>query len=287
MIEPDLVKLSPNFSPGMPNGKLVVIHATRSDTGSLNPTEFEGTLNWFRKTAADDPNAGTSAHWVVARDGRKARVVLDTNKAQHAVEHNLVAWGIELEQSQDGDGFTEAQIAALVSICKGYVEDFGVAVVHTLEVTKSGFIGHEETPQGKRVGKTDPGKQFDWAEFIELLGEDEMPMKTHNVVAGWWTNNLLPQSAATANDTMQALSDFGLPAGAKRVRFGVYLSAGAGYLRFFNGDGTEAEPVGWGSAKPAFGAVEVTLGANGTVAFRVEDGPVTTAMVRSLGYAMA
>ncbi len=113
---------------------------------------------------------------------------------------------------------------------------------------------------------------------------EETAMKTHNVPATWWKDNQIAQSPAGNNYTMQAATDFGLPAGAQRVRFGVYLAAGTGYLRFFNADGSEAEPVGWGGAKPVFGSVEVTLAAGGTVAFRVEDGPVITSMVRSLGY---
>ena len=152
MITPDLVRLSPNFGAGVPTGRLVVIHATRSGV-SMNPTEFEGTLNWFARA-----DVGLSAHWVIARDGRKARVVENHNRAVHAGEHNLTAWGIELEQGVEADGFATPQIAALVAVCRGYVADFGVEPVHTLDATQSGFIGHQETPQGKRVGKCIAGQ---------------------------------------------------------------------------------------------------------------------------------
>jgi hypothetical protein len=167
------------------------------------------------------------------------------------------------------------------------VADFGVAPVHTLDVTKSGFIGHEETPQGIRVGKDDPGSQFDWANFIQLLKEEDTPMTTQSTVATWWTNQALQPTPGPANFTMQARNDFALPATARRVRFGVYLASGAGFLRFFNADGSEAEPVGWGPARPAYGTVEVTLAADGSVQFRVDRGPVTTETVRSLSYSNA
>ena len=281
MIVADITnRMSPNFRPGTPNGKIVIVHATRSDVEPLFPKEFDATLNTF----ANAP--GPSSHWVVARDGRTARCVLDTNCAQHAIEHNVQAWGIELEQAKEDDGFTDVQIASLVAICKGYVEDFGVAPAHTSSMNASGFIGHEETPQGIRAGKTDPGRHFDWPRFISLLteqGDADMPMRTHSKVADWWVLRTIDPTPERGGNffTMQAAQDFELPANATRVRFGVYLSSGPGHLRFFNADGSEAEPVGWGRA-PMFGSVEVTLSPGGTVPFRVEGGPITTNQLRCL-----
>jgi N-acetylmuramoyl-L-alanine amidase len=162
MIEPDVTRLSPNFSASPPTHRLVVIHATRSGT-SNNPNEFEGTLNWFGRA-----DSQVSSHWVIGRDGRKARVVPDGQQAWHAGEHN-VGWGIELEQGVNDDGFTSLQIAALLQVCAGYVMDFGVPPVHTLDAAQAGFIGHEETRQGRRVGKSDPGTKFGWESFIEGL----------------------------------------------------------------------------------------------------------------------
>jgi N-acetyl-anhydromuramyl-L-alanine amidase AmpD len=168
MIEPDVTRLSPNFNASPPTQRLVVIHSTRSGT-SNNPSEFEGTLNWFSRT-----DSQVSSHWVVGRDGRKARVVSDGQQAWHAGEHN-VGWGIELEQGVSSDGFTKKQLDSLVEICAGYVMDFGVPAVHTLDAGQTGFIGHEETRQGKRVGKSDPGPTFPWDEFIEDLKQATAP----------------------------------------------------------------------------------------------------------------
>lgn len=163
MIKPDLLAHSPNFKVATPTGKAVVIHATRSGV-SMNPSEFQGTLNWFAR-----PDVGLSAHWVIARDGRKARVVNDDCNAVHAGEHNSTHYGIELEQGAEADGFTLRQIEALVAVCQGYVKDFGVAAVHTLSSNASGFIGHSETTQGRRVGKSDPGAGFPWEGFISAV----------------------------------------------------------------------------------------------------------------------
>ncbi len=166
MIAPDIIRLSPNHNAYPVSGHTVIIHATRSGH-SMNPTEFEGTLNYMMLT---NPPAGpVSSHWVIARDGRKARVVPDNLQAWHAGTDNPRAWGIELEQGAENDGFTPEQIAALVSVCEGYRDDFGVPAVHAAAPWGMGFIGHQETLQGRSFGKTDPGHLFPWDDFIAAL----------------------------------------------------------------------------------------------------------------------
>jgi len=140
----------------------------------MNPGEMEGTLNWFA-----NPASKVSAHWVIARDGRAARVIPDNFSAWHAQEHNVTHWGIELEQGVEGDGFTDAQIAKLILVCQGYVEDFGVPAVHAM----NGFVGHQETAQGRRVGKSDPGVLFPWGEFIAALNPTYTPLPTNEEAA--------------------------------------------------------------------------------------------------------
>ena len=169
MIKPDILAHSSNFTIRQPSGKAVVIHATRSGV-SMNPNEFQGTLNWFKRA-----DVGLSSHWVISRTGVTARVVNDDCLAVHAGEHNATHWGIELEQGVEADGFTGPQIDALVAVCKGYVADFGVPPIHISTGTAPGFIGHEETPQGRRVGKSDPGAGFPWVGFINALSAPVAP----------------------------------------------------------------------------------------------------------------
>lgn len=110
--------------------------------------------------------------------------------------------------------------------------------------------------------------------------QEETPLTPHNVVATWFNERTID---AGGPYRLTARSDFGLPADAKRVRFGVYLSAGPGYLRFFNASGDEAEPAGWGLT-PQYSTVEATMRDDGSIAFQVEDGRVRIAVLRSLGY---
>lgn len=169
MIAADIVSSTPHTSPGMPTGRVVVIHATRSGIPG-NPNEFMGTLNWFK-----NPVSQASSHWVIARDGLAARVVGDKWLAWHAGMHNGQAWGIELESAVEDDGYTQPQLDKLVQVCAGYIEDFGVEPIHSLDMARSGFIGHQETPQGRTAGKSDPGRKFPWAWVITALQQATEP----------------------------------------------------------------------------------------------------------------
>lgn len=165
---PDRVDLSPNFNnfPPLASTRTVIIHATRSGV-SQNPTEFEGTLNYMRKPGT------TSSNWVISRAGVKCRVVNDDKQAWHAAEDNDNSWGIELEQGAEQDGFTDLQMEALADVCRGYMADFGVPPVHAKTSQQPGFIGHQETAQGKSYGKSDPGNRFDWDRFLASLQPEE------------------------------------------------------------------------------------------------------------------
>jgi N-acetyl-anhydromuramyl-L-alanine amidase AmpD len=164
MIEPDVTQLSPHFNAARPQPRQVVIHATRSGISNF-PREFEATLNWFSSS-----NSQASTHWVIDRDGTTGRCVPDNRQAWHAGESNAWSWGIELCQGVEADGFTEPQIDKLVEVCAGYCQDFGIPPAHVTFDAMHGFIGHEETSQGIRARKSDPGIRFDWNGFIARLG---------------------------------------------------------------------------------------------------------------------
>jgi len=162
MITPDIIRMSPNFTGSFLDARTVIIHCTRSGV-SMNPSEFEGTLNYMARPGT------VSSHWVISRIGEAARVVPDVLQAWHAQEDNDNTFGIELEQGVEEDGFTELQLAKLVEVCRGYTEDFSVPPFHVSSSIELGFIGHQETSQGRRNGKSDPGHLFPWDWFISRL----------------------------------------------------------------------------------------------------------------------
>lgn len=173
MIEADITRWSPNFNNGPVLGRTVIIHSTRSGV-SMNPSEFVGTLNYMSTAGT------TSSQWVIGRSGVTARVVPDNKQAWHAGSDNDNAWGIELEQGVEADGFTADQLASLVEVCKGYMQDFAVPPVHATNSSQPGFIGHQETAQGKGSGKSDPGRLFDWGWFINALTEEPVVAPTED-----------------------------------------------------------------------------------------------------------
>lgn len=174
----DIVRLSPNFNKSPVVGKTVIIHATRSGK-SMNPSEFEGTLNYMATAGK------TSSQLVISRGGITARVVPDDRQAWHASEDNDNTWGIELEQGDEADGFTDIQMEALARAGRHYMDTFGVPPVHVFSSSQPGFVGHSETEQGKRFGKSDPGRLFDWDKFIRLLTANPAEEIANMVWARW------------------------------------------------------------------------------------------------------
>lgn len=162
MIQPDIFHPSPNKYERPVIGRTVIIHATRSGK-PMNPTEFAGTLNYMASPGT------TSSHWVISRTGLKARVVQDQFQAWHAAADNDNCWGIELEQGAEMDGFELPQLNALIEICRDYMAECNVPAVHVTSSSEPGFIGHQETAQGRGQGKSDPGRLFPWLWFIGAL----------------------------------------------------------------------------------------------------------------------
>ena len=171
--------LSPNHYNGWEKGppRAVVIHSTRSTVASkTDAQELQATINWFMSVASQ-----ASAHWVISEQER-VRMVEDKHPAWHAVEHSWEAYGIEVCQPTIDRPYKEGHYQNLVSVCVPYVKA-GIPVVHlpTLEWQdgRRGFVGHEETEQGLRDGKSDPGPPFDWTKFINMLkAETEAEMMT-------------------------------------------------------------------------------------------------------------
>ena len=133
----------------------VIVHSTRGDGGDR---EFEATLNWF-----NNPDSQASAHVVIARDGRKARCVDSSLIAWHAGEHNAYYLGVELEQATREEEYTDHQYYILSTWILSQAQVFG------FPISRTNIVGHEETAQGKRMVKSDPGYKFDWDKLMGLL----------------------------------------------------------------------------------------------------------------------
>lgn len=277
MIMPDLVQISPNNSGPMPAGtNCVVIHATRSGV-SMNPTEFEGTLGYMSQPGT------TSSHWVISREGVKARVVYDELMAWHGGFTNEFSWGIELEQGVEEDGFTPAQMEALVAVCEGYRDDFGVPAYHCHTTVVPGFVGHEETLQGISYGKTDPGYLFDWDWFIAALGGGgETVMNVKNATSEWYADPVNQTIPPGEKRGVNAFQDFGLQQAAA-VEVEVYLQPGSPSVRACHG-GPAAEHAFLVPATSGYFKGRVNLDDSGWFQLEAFEGEVALKEVHMTGY---
>lgn len=187
----DRVIISPNFNKGWlyrrdgtyqgPDGEelpnKLFIHATRS--GQPMPprdhdTEMLSTTNWFSSTASN-----ASSHLVISPT-ETVRMVEDGNTSWHAREHSHQAWAIETTQPNWDNPYEDGHYARLAEAVVHYMA-LGVKLVHlqTLEWgdIKGGIIGHEDSAQGVRDGKSDPGALFSYQRLLTevlAIGEEEM-----------------------------------------------------------------------------------------------------------------
>lgn len=129
---------------------------------------FGGTLNWFQ-----NPQAGVSAHFTVAADGRVGQSVSEKNTAWHAgpvpngqPEMNPRSIGIEHEGVQNAQNPwqpTEAQLNATAELVAGICQRWDIPA------DRAHIIGHNEVNPQRAARANCPGKGWPWARFIELV----------------------------------------------------------------------------------------------------------------------
>ncbi|MEJ2209840.1 MAG: N-acetylmuramoyl-L-alanine amidase [Anaerolineae bacterium] len=119
----------------------VVLHAT---AGSLSAT-----LGWFA-----NPNAGVSAHYVVAKNGQVYQMVEEKNEAYHAgassyqgrENFNDFSIGIEIVNQHDGvDPYPADQFEAVVELVHYLADKY--------DIQREWIVTHADI---STVGKTDP-----------------------------------------------------------------------------------------------------------------------------------
>jgi len=140
---------SVNFGIRKPN--FVVIHHTAQDS-------LAQTIKTFHST-----KAGTSAHYVISRDGKVVHMVNDYLRANHAgvskwgkdTDLNSSSIGIELDNNGVGDVWQDAQINSLIKLL--------ATLKKTYNIPTANFIGHADIAPGR---KNDP-KNFPWKKLAD------------------------------------------------------------------------------------------------------------------------
>ncbi|KKK48681.1 hypothetical protein LCGC14_3142690 [marine sediment metagenome] len=173
------------WPPGLP--RACMIHSTRS--GQPNRTSLAGhrletrsTINWFKS-----PESQASSNLIIS-PVEIVRMVSDDDYAWHAVEHSDYMWSIELTQALPTDPYLDGHYELAARAGRHYVS-LGVPPIYLPHYSNGmeGFTGHEDSEQGVRDGKSDPGSEFDWDRFIAMIQqpEQETEMTTYKLFHTW------------------------------------------------------------------------------------------------------
>ena len=185
---------SPNHSERTRPVSILVLHYTETAT-------LEQAVRILTDPDAPKP---VSSHYVVGLDGEIVQLVPEDRRARHAgvsfwrgeTDVNSASIGIEIVNAGPGsDGvqpaFPEAQIAAVVDLCRGILARHAVEDV----------VAHSDVAPTRKV---DPGAAFPWR---RLAAEG----------IGLWTDLFLPGGAADADLLASIGYDVSDPAAALRA----------------------------------------------------------------------
>ena len=187
--------------PGGVNGiHQIQIHATRGPVKM--DQQVQATENWFAQQP-DRGGWGSSADFVVGPDRRRGGQIVIAQFGDWmrtfgswsagyggggaATEYGAAEVGVAIEVAQpDNDTpFTPETVDAVVWLCgqiNDALEDAGgipIPAVHLgfwdqrrARPVPRGYIGHDELANGRKLGKSDPGKLWDWSAFIDAVARE-------------------------------------------------------------------------------------------------------------------
>lgn len=167
----------------------VMIHATRS--GVSIGDDGPRTVRWMKnlKNGSAAKGWGSSCDEVIHEDGKRTLITPDyrTMAPTYGAGYGDVGtWSagwyyyqFEVAQGSPSDAYTDAQIASLAE------RTLELAALHEFDSTKrilflnqtgnppEGICTHEDSANGVKLGKSDPGGMFPWLKFMALLGEED------------------------------------------------------------------------------------------------------------------
>lgn len=173
----------------------VVLHAT---AGSLSAT-----LAWFK-----NPEAGVSAHYVVAKDGRVYQMVEERRRAYHAgaskyqgrTNFNNFSVGIEIVNKNNGrDPYPPDQFEAMVDLV-GYL-------VGKYDIQREWIVTHADI---STTGKTDP-RGFPTHELIMRVYDPTANLPDDVVREAAWNAAGIPFNPMAAFPKYAREHDLGTP----------------------------------------------------------------------------
>lgn len=156
----------------------IIWHSTRGGQGYRGDVELNAYRNWVvsphnRVYYSGGDYAGI-AHYGIGPQGIlecvPPRAFLASWSSWPSDEHTI---SVEVAQSNNGQEIEDETIAHCVRFALWASVEYGIPLVRVFpkdDWSWSGMAGHEDTVQGKRQGKSDPGESF-WSKFIPKLQE--------------------------------------------------------------------------------------------------------------------
>ncbi len=173
----DREELSIHYGPGWPEFPTAIfIHSTRSGVsgrGTIlgHDREAQSTYNWFKSPAS---RASSNA---IVSVSETILSVPDDRYAWHAKEHSFSTLSVEVTQALPEYEYWDEQYEQVADLCRYWCNKFGIPMVYRPAFSNGmrGLSGHEDTDQGRRDGKSDPGLNWNWEKFMKILRRDMIP----------------------------------------------------------------------------------------------------------------
>ncbi|NUP53869.1 MAG: N-acetylmuramoyl-L-alanine amidase [Catenulispora sp.] len=142
---------------------------------TIHDTEggFAGSVNWFTH-----PEAYASAHYVIrSADGHVTQMVPTQDIAWDSANWSVYQHSISIEHEgwaiHGAAWYTEAQYETTAELVRY------LAAKYDIPLDRQHLIGHDEVPGSKDSGQGsqhwDPGPNWDWSHFMDLLGAPILP----------------------------------------------------------------------------------------------------------------
>ena len=169
---------------------LIQLHATRSGRTTIRGRPWnmdddrKSASNWFISPENKVEGAAHEAAMcsVLIGNGTLTRVIPDEFAPHHSLGHaDATGLSIEICQPLDDVPFLDEDLRLAAEVCAEWSEKYGIRI-KVLPFLSSdnheapGYVRHDRSAQGNRVGKSDPGRQFPTDAAFEAMvrGEDNM-----------------------------------------------------------------------------------------------------------------
>lgn len=162
--------------------RIITIHATRGPT--TMELQYTATKNWLQSPSNNQGGWGASTNRIISHLGQQCIAVPDNRACTYGAGFGgsgswAVDWyaiNFELAQPDDDTPFTKECLERTAREVAKLCQQYDISPVWLDSVSQSGPVptgitGHDRTDNGRKLGKSDPGKLFPVDIFMERVRE--------------------------------------------------------------------------------------------------------------------